>query len=876
MTSLFYQRFWKSIGPDIIKLVKEFFETRAFDPRLNETNICLIPKNERPRAMGEFRPISLCNVSYKIISKVLCNRLRKALPKLISETQSAFVARRLITDNILLAQENFHALRTNSTCRSKFVAIKTDMSKAYDRVEWLFLEQLLRKLGFDEKWISLLMCCVSSVSYRVLINGEAKENIIPSRGLRQGDPLSPFLFILCTEALIAQLHGAENEGRITGLKIAQGSPPVSHLLFADDSLFFCKADIQQCAEILKIINCYGAASGQQLNKEKSAILFGNRVDQNLKAELKQAIGITKEGGMGSYLGLPETICGSKQQVFAFVQDRLNARINTWSAKFLSKGGREVLIKSVAQALPTYVMSCFLLPQHITNKLRGAIARFWKFNLALLAKQLWRLLRYPDSLLSRVLKGRYFRYSNPMEVKKASSPSFGWRSMFAAKDLLLQGLRKNVRSGFHIKVWSDNWIPTVPARPAKDRGVPRDPNFYVNHLIDFDTKTWKLEALNELVDPSDIPLITSIQLSKSFKVDDYVWSYTKSGQYSVRSGYALATQGIQEVLEPSITPLKKQVWKAKISRKIKHFLWQVLSGALAANGRLAERHSGTDKSCPRCGEEESINHLLFECPPALQVWALCSIPSPPGLFPCSSLFTNIDHLLWRAKEQGVSDEQLAIFPWVLWYLWKAKNEKMFNGKDITPLDTLELASSEAMAWKMAQIVEAYEDSEVSYEDVADVEDVCLGETKCQIDASWDESDRFSGVGFVLLSAGPHFGLKCTRKFLSVLHAELAALIWAMESVLQLGLVSVHFETDCASIPKVIEEFEEWPNFSTELDTFFSLRDKFSVFTISHIPRTVNIRADRLAKGARARGELFSHVDYQVPELLAVETNLFEHE
>ena len=190
--------------------------------------------------MAEFRPISLCNVSYKIISKILCSRLKELLPKLISETQSAFVAKRLITDNILLAQEAFHALRTNLMCKAKFVAIKTDMSKAYDRVEWDFLEALLLKMGFAETWVSWIRWCVSSVSYKILQNGEPKGNIQPSRGLRQGDHLSPFLFILLTEALISQLKGAKEEGRITGLKIARASPAVSHLLFADNNLFSVK------------------------------------------------------------------------------------------------------------------------------------------------------------------------------------------------------------------------------------------------------------------------------------------------------------------------------------------------------------------------------------------------------------------------------------------------------------------------------------------------------------------------------------------------------------------------------------------------------------------------------------------------------------
>lgn len=160
------------------------------------------------------------------------------------------------------------------------------------------------------------------------------------------------------------------------MKIARGSPPISHLLFADDSHFFCKAEVSQCAELMRIINTYGCSSGKKLNVDKSSILFGNKVPPDRKSEIKQTLGITKEGGMGVYLGLPEKICGSKKQAFAFIQDRLQNRISSWSAKLLPKGGKEVLIKSVAQALPTYVMSCFLLPQDIIRKLTSAISRFW--------------------------------------------------------------------------------------------------------------------------------------------------------------------------------------------------------------------------------------------------------------------------------------------------------------------------------------------------------------------------------------------------------------------------------------------------------------------------------------------------------------------
>ena len=169
MTSLFFQHSWHIIKNDLVEMVNNFLVSGEMDARLNITNICMIPKTERPTRMTELRPISLCNVEYKIISKVLCQRLKIYLPLLISETQSAFVAGRLILDNILIAREMFHGLQTNKTCQGKYMAIKTDMSKAYDRVEWDFIKALLQKMGFDLRWIKLMMECISytiSSSYK--------------------------------------------------------------------------------------------------------------------------------------------------------------------------------------------------------------------------------------------------------------------------------------------------------------------------------------------------------------------------------------------------------------------------------------------------------------------------------------------------------------------------------------------------------------------------------------------------------------------------------------------------------------------------------------------------------------------------------------
>ena len=205
--------------------------------------IVLIPKMNNPEHLKNFRPISLCNVLYKIASKVLANRLKVILPVIISEHQSAFVPGRLITDNALIAYECLHTIRKQRAKRPYF-ALKIDMMKAYDRVEWGYLRNCLVKLGFDLNWINTVMRCVTNVRYAVRINGELTSPVIPTRGIRQGDPISPYLFLLCTEGLSSLLFQKENVGVLHGIRNGRSGPPISHLLFADDSIFFSRSDLR--------------------------------------------------------------------------------------------------------------------------------------------------------------------------------------------------------------------------------------------------------------------------------------------------------------------------------------------------------------------------------------------------------------------------------------------------------------------------------------------------------------------------------------------------------------------------------------------------------------------------------------------------------
>jgi exonuclease III len=273
MPSIFYKKHWEFVGPHVIKEVLGVLNGGEIPENWNDTWVTLIPKVKNPEAMKDLRPISLCNVVYKLISKVLANRLKEILNEIVAPNQSAFVPGRLITDNILLAYEVTHHMQNKRSGAVGVAALKLDMSKAYDRVEWSFLEQMMRRLGFDERWISLIMKCCSTVKYRFKLNGSLTNEVIPSRGLRQGDPISPYLFLICGEAFSCLLNAAEVDGRLEGVQVADDAPSFNHLLFADDSLILLKVTEESARHLLDILALYESCSGQTVNIDKSGIVF---------------------------------------------------------------------------------------------------------------------------------------------------------------------------------------------------------------------------------------------------------------------------------------------------------------------------------------------------------------------------------------------------------------------------------------------------------------------------------------------------------------------------------------------------------------------------------------------------------------------------
>jgi hypothetical protein len=277
LPALFFQKYWHIVGDEVQNLALNILNQNGQPHDINKTFLVLIPKCKNPSSPKDFRPISLCNVVMKIVTKVIANRLKATLVDVIDIEQSAFVKGRLITDNALIAMECFHWLKKKRKGKKGVMALKLDMSKAYDRVEWQFVHQVLISMGYPRKMADLIFRCISSVSFQILINGQPSTSFRPERGLRQGDPLSPYLLILCADVLSGLIHKAADTKEIHGIKVARSAPQLSHLFFADDSLLFTRASSHEASKILNILSTYQRASGQVVNLDKSEASFSRNV-----------------------------------------------------------------------------------------------------------------------------------------------------------------------------------------------------------------------------------------------------------------------------------------------------------------------------------------------------------------------------------------------------------------------------------------------------------------------------------------------------------------------------------------------------------------------------------------------------------------------
>ncbi|KAL8106281.1 hypothetical protein AgCh_029900 [Apium graveolens] len=284
LNSCFFQVFWSIVGKDVVELCQKFISTGELPGEVNRTLVCLIPKVKRPQTISDLRPISLCNVVVRILSKVLSNRLKLCLKELISDKQSAFMEGRLLNDNALIAFEVNHYMKRRTQGKNGVAGLKIDISKAYDRLEWSYIKNIMRRYEFNEIWVNRIMSFIQSVSYSFLHNGSEFGCVIPQRGLRQDDPISPYIYIMCAEGLSAIVRRNEEAGLLHGVAIARGVPTISHLLFVNDCYFFFKANKAEVGVMKRILTRYENISRQMVNYNKSSVTFSPNTEEETRRE----------------------------------------------------------------------------------------------------------------------------------------------------------------------------------------------------------------------------------------------------------------------------------------------------------------------------------------------------------------------------------------------------------------------------------------------------------------------------------------------------------------------------------------------------------------------------------------------------------------
>jgi hypothetical protein len=414
-----FLHFFDLMGNDLLDFVEDSRLRGCVNKQINKTSIVLIPKSNHSKRFSEFRPISLCNLCYKIISKIISRRIRPILSKALSEEQLGFLKGRQILDAIGTTQECLYNIRTK---KLHAILLKLDLNKAFDSINWDFLRLILLECGFGVTTTRWVMGCISSTLFTVLINREATKAFHCERGLRQGCPLSPLLFILVLECLSILLKRSQAVGKLTGIKVLR-LIKILHLLFVDDVIIMTGSTMSEWIEIHKIINTFCLVSGMKINFHKSTFLAMG-VRETTLDELKYLFNIDSSNLSEGfkYLGFHLKPTNYKATDWSWLTEKFEHRIHHWCYRLLSLGGRFILVKVVLESLHVYWMVIAHFPLSVIKKIRQLIFEFlWSGSKQRRGFHLckWQEISKPKSLGGWGLRNLYLFY-------RALSANIFWR------------------------------------------------------------------------------------------------------------------------------------------------------------------------------------------------------------------------------------------------------------------------------------------------------------------------------------------------------------------------------------------------------------------------------------------------------------------
>ncbi|GKA60744.1 RNA-directed DNA polymerase, eukaryota [Tanacetum coccineum] len=663
----FYRVFWALIDRDVFNAVSEFFESGCIPKGCNASFIALIPKIHDAKIVKDFRPISLIGSIYKIITKILANRLCFVLPSLISDVQSAFVSNRNILDGPFMLNELLSWCKHKK--RNAFI-FKVDFEKAFDTVKWDFLLDTLQAFGFGQKWCNWINGCLQSATGSVLVNGSPSSEFQFFRGLKQGDPISPFLFILIMESLHLSFSRVINEGLFKGIAI-NPSFSISHLFYADDAVFVGEWNDSNIKTVVKVLKCFFLASGLKINLLKSK-LMGVGVNPNEVSRVATSIGCSTFTAPFKYLGVSVGDNMSRIASWDDIIFKVSNRLSKWKLKTLSIGGRLTLLKSVLSSIPLYHMSIFKAPIGVLNKLEAirrnffngvdgsenkiawigwdkilsskksgglGVSSLYASNRALLFKWVWRFFSQDTSWWSRFIQavhGNHGAFGSRMVSSKGSPWLDIIRDLSTLKSKgidLMNFMRKKIGNGHNTSFWNDPWLDGEILKSSFHRAFALETckSISVASKLNHPSLTHSFRRLPRGgVEEDQVSLlsqrINDVVLPDSN--DRWTWNLEGSGLFSVKS----ARRVIDDTLLPSAgVPTR---WIKIIPIKVNILAWRVCLDKIPTRFNLSIK--GIDIPtilCPLCNAAaESTSYIFFSCLLARQIrskvlrwWELDDIP-----------------------------------------------------------------------------------------------------------------------------------------------------------------------------------------------------------------------------------------------------------
>ncbi|GJZ46698.1 RNA-directed DNA polymerase, eukaryota, reverse transcriptase zinc-binding domain protein [Tanacetum coccineum] len=536
----FVKNYWGTIQKDLYDFVNLFFATCVMPNGVNSSFFTLILKVNNPTLITDFRHISLIGIHYKIIAKILANRLSKVINKIVRKEQSAFIAGRQILDG-----------------------------PTFDSINWNYLIHILDRFGFGNKRCSWIKACLNSSRAYILINGSPTSEFSIKRGLRKGDPLSPFLFILVMEGLHNAFEEAVGNGMITGVNINNSTINVYHLFYADDVIITMDWNARDMDNIIHEVFSMANNAGCIA----SDIPF-------------------------SYLGLP---IGSNMKFIASwktLVDRFHMRLSSWKANLLSIGGRLTLIKYVIGGLN--------------------IDSLKAFNLALLKKWRWRLLSSPNALWVKVIKAYHGQEggfdTNGCSFKGNWAIIVRYSNFFQSKGIILSNtFRFKAGCGMIIRFWKDIWVSETPLFTRYNRlyRLDQDKDCLIIDHINNGQWSWNWSRTNlgvkNLAYLRDM-LNEISQLNIDVNEDTCTWSLGPNGTFTVKDARYRIDQNILPTLAHATT------WDKSIPQKVNVFMWRISLDRFPHRLNLSLRGMDIPAiSCPSCNANvESANYIFFEC------------------------------------------------------------------------------------------------------------------------------------------------------------------------------------------------------------------------------------------------------------------------